>query len=377
MSKLCKLFSVCTASLLFMLPYPLVASEQGRAQLGQLLFFDKNLSRQRNQSCASCHNPQAGFSDDRNNRVKAMASLGDDGISLGDRNTPTVSYAAFSPPFHFDSKTRQYVGGQFWDGRARDLQAQAGAPPLNPLEMAMPDKLAVIQRLQENAHYVEQFRQLYGEDVFDEVETAYSAMTESLAAFEKTDLFAPFDSKYDRYLRGDYELSIEEELGLSLFFSNNNTSCSSCHVLKGEDEAGETFTNYQYHNIGVPVNEALRQKNDHADVDKGLLDNPRVTDEKQLGKFKVPTLRNVAVTAPYMHNGVFANLQTVIKFYDQYNNPQRNINPQTGKPWRVPEVAETVNLEDLKAKTLSDRKIDALIAFLEILTDKRYEYLLE
>ena len=125
------------------------------------------------------------------------------------------------------------------------------------------------------------------------------------------------------------------------------------------------------------MNEALRQKNDHADVDKGLLDNPRVTDEKQLGKFKVPTLRNVAVTAPYMHNGVFANLQTVIKFYDQYNNPQRNINPQTGKPWREPEVAETVNLEDLKAKTLSDRKIDALIAFLEILTDKRYEYLLE
>ena len=166
---------------------------------------------------------------------------------------------------------------------------------------------------------------------------------------------------------------------MSLFFSNNNVNCNSCHLLKAEDSKQEPFTNHQYRNIGVPSNaEILRLaglKVNH--IDHGLLENPAVNDPKYDGKFKNPSLRNVAVTAPYMHNGVFKELRTVMEFYDHYNNSKRSINPETGKPWELPEVPETVDKVDLEAQALTDRKIDALIAFMKILTDKRFEALIE
>lgn len=344
--------------------------------LGKALFFDNNLSKNRTQSCATCHNPEAAFTDNRENGVKSQASLGDDGKSLGDRQAPTAAYAMFSPEFHYNEKTKKYVGGQFWDGREATLAGQAGGPPLNPVEMGMKDKQEVVNRLQENAYYVQTFKKLFGEDLFSDTNRAYAAMTEVIESFEKTDFFAPFDSKYDRFLKGEYDLTVLEDLGRSLFFSNNNNSCATCHVLKGEDRAGETFTNYEYHNIGVPVNEELRAKNGVTALDDGLLANPAVTDKAQRGKYKVPTLRNVAVTAPYMHNGVFKDLRTVVEFYDQYNNAERTINPETGKPWAKPEVKGTISLEELKANKQNDRKVDALVAFMKLLTDKRYEHLL-
>lgn len=350
-------------------------ANDAKSQLGKLLYFDTNLSANRTQSCATCHNPETGFVDKRGTGIAAAVSLGDDGHSLGGRTAPTASYAAFTPTFHFNKKTKQYVGGQFWDGRAKDLQAQAGGPPLNPIEMGLKNTASVKSRLQENQYYVTSFKKIFGEDIFNNDDTLYQAMTESIAAFEKTDLFSPFDSKYDRYLKGDYELTGQEELGMSLFFSNNNNSCSNCHVLKGEDKAGETFTNYEFHNIGTPVNSTLRKINGIAanHIDKGLLENPAVNGAQHKGKFKVPTLRNIAVTAPYMHNGVFKDLKTVVEFYDKYNNKKRTINSETGKPWQAAEVEETINKKDLKAKKLSDAKVDALVAFMNLLTDKRYE----
>lgn len=345
--------------------------------LGQALFFDKDLSQNRTQSCSTCHNPNAAFTDDRDNGVSKMASLGDDGKSLGDRQAPTVAYAMFSPEFHYDEKKKKYIGGQFWDGRESTLANQAGGPPLNPVEMNMKDKAQVVQRLQENKYYVEAFKKLYGEDIFKDATLAYTAMTKAIESFEKTKEFAPFDSKYDRYLKGEYDLTPLEDLGRSLFFSNNNNSCAKCHVLKGEDKEGETFTNYEYHNIGTPINHELRAKNKATATDEGLLANPNVTDVAQKGKHKVPTLRNVAVTAPYMHNGVFKDLKTVVEFYDKYNNSERTINPQTNQPWAEPEVKETISLEELKAKKLNERKVEALVAFMKLLTDKKYEHLLK
>lgn len=345
--------------------------------LGQVLFSDKNLSKNRTQSCATCHNPSAGFADDRKNGIQSMASLGDDNKSLGDRQAPTASYAKFSPEFHFDEKKQKYIGGQFWDGRAKTLEEQAGGPPLNPIEMGMKDKKEVVDRLKENSYYVQTFKELFGEDIFKNDEKAFDAMTQVIATFERTNEFSSFDSKYDRYLKGEYDLTPLEDLGKSLFFSNNNNSCATCHVFKGEDKVGETFTNYEYHNIGTPANKILRAKNGVNQIDKGLLANPMVNDEAQKGKHKVPTLRNVAVTAPYMHNGVFADLKTVIEFYDKYNNKERTINPETKKPWDEPEVKETIALKELKANALTNRKIEALEAFMKLLTDKKYEYLLE
>lgn len=345
--------------------------------LGQVLYFDKNLSKNRTQSCATCHNPNSGFVDDRDNGVKKMASLGDDGKSLGDREAPTASYAKYSPDFHFDEKKQKYIGGQFWDGRAKTLEEQAGGPPLNPIEMGMTSKDEVINRIKENSFYVDSFKKLYGENVFEDSSKAYESMTKAIASYERSEEFSTFDSKYDRYLKGEYDLTPLEDLGKSIFFSNNNNSCATCHVLKGEDKVGETFTNYEFHNIGVPANKELRAKNGVKESDKGLLNNPLVNDEKQRGKYKVPTLRNVAVTSPYMHNGVFKDLKTVVEFYDKYNNPNRKINKETKKPWDEPEVKGTISLKELKAKELNDRKIEALVAFMKTLTDKRYEYLLD
>ncbi|WP_323784555.1 cytochrome-c peroxidase [Thalassovita sp.] len=373
-------FIIGSALLATALTVPAIAAEpvfETKTALGEALFFDMELSKNRSQACASCHQPEYGFAD-----ARGAVSIGDDGSSLGDRNAPTASYAAFSPQFH-QRKDGVWVGGQFLDGREPDLAGQAGGPPLNPIEMGMPDKASVVARLLENPDYVVSMRALFAEDVFDDADRAYAAMTESIAAFERTDYFAPFDSKYDRFLRGEVELTQEEELGRLLFFSEQFTNCNLCHQLNtSQVSRNETFSNYEYHNIGVPVNVAVRRENglggDH--VDRGLLENPAVDDPGEAGKFKVPTLRNVAVTGPYMHNGVFEDLRTVLLFYNKYNSKsaKRQINPETGKPWAQPEVPGTLSVKQLThGPALEDDRIDALVAFLKTLTDARYENLLK
>ncbi len=358
---------------------PMAAGQGGESweALGEALFFDPNLSQARTQTCATCHDPNSGFVDPRETDLGRAVSQGGDGHSLGSRNAPTASYAALTPPFHLNDKGK-WVGGQFLDGRAADLAAQAGGPPLNPVEMAMPDKPAVVARLQENPEYVATLKTLAGADVFDDDARAYGAMTQALAAYERTPEFAPFDSKYDRYLRGDYQLTREEDLGRLLFFSQQFTNCNLCHQLKTSPvDPEETFSNYEYHNIGVPANPRLAHR---AGPDQGLLDNPAVSDPAQAGKFKVPTLRNVAVTGPYMHNGVFTDLRTVVLFYNKYNSKSeaRQINPETGQPFGLPEVEGTLSMEELTTgPALEDDRIDALVAFLKTLTDARYEDLLE
>ncbi|WP_298691322.1 cytochrome c peroxidase [uncultured Sulfuricurvum sp.] len=349
-----------------------------QAKLGELLFFDTTLSKNKTQSCSTCHNPQNGFVDNRDNGVRGAVSLGDDGKSLGARNAPTASYAVYSPHFGFDAKKKRFKGGQFLDGRETDLTAQAGGPPMNPIEMGMGSKAEIVNRLKINPLYVSTFEKLYGKGVLDNAEKGYSAMSRAIAAYESTQEFSPFDSKYDRYLRGEYTLTPQEELGKSLFFSNNNTNCATCHQLRGEDREKETFSNYEYHNIGVPSNPLLVERGivKEGFVDTGLAQNPKSTGKTDEGKFKVPTLRNVAVTGPYMHNGIFKDLRTVVMFYDKYNNPQRTINPETGKAWGDAEIAHSISTKELKAKKLSDTKIDALVAFMKLLTDQKYEHLI-
>ncbi|MCW8843467.1 MAG: methylamine utilization protein MauG [Rhodobacteraceae bacterium] len=350
--------------------------------LGEVLFFDTDLSANRTQSCATCHDPDYGFVDSRPTEVGKAVSLGDDGKSLGDRSAPTASYAAFVPPFH-QQADGTYVGGMFWDGRAATLEDQAGGPLLNPIEMGMPDKASVVARLEEKPAYVESFQSLFGAEVMADVDAAYRGMTQAIAAFERTDLFAPFDSKYDRYLRGEVAFTHEEELGKLLFFSQQFTNCNMCHQLRQSAiDPRETFTNNEYHNIGTPMNTAVRAVNGvAADFrDEGLLAHPGIDDPAQRGKIKVPTLRNIAVTGPYMHNGVFEDLRTVILFYNKYNSKAeaRQVNPETGQPWRAPEVEGTLSMEELETgPALDDNRVDALVAFLKTLTDARYEALLE
>lgn len=360
-------------------------NEKKEIALGEKLFFDTILSKNRTQSCSTCHNPDHAFIDNRENSVGGAGSLGDDGKSIGDRNTPTAAYAMFSPEFHYDKEKKQYIGGQFYDGREPNLKGQAGGPPTNVVEMAMPSKSYLVERLKDDPAYHRAFKELYGEEIFKDSDKAYESMAGAIAKFETTKEFAPFDSKYDRFLRDEYDLTVLEDLGRTLFFSNNNINCASCHVLKKEDAPRETFTNYEYRNIGVPQNLELMAKNvvdPNTFIDHGLMQNPKIKDLPNAhefdGKIKVPTLRNIAVTGPYMHNGVFKKLSTVVEFYDKYVNKERTLNPETGKPWADPEVE--VGKEDMKllreGKALNERKVKALVAFMKLLTDKRYEHLI-
>lgn len=355
-----------------------------KAALGEALFHDKNLSRNRTQACSTCHMPEIGFSDRHDTHNGNAISLGDDGKSFGDRNAPSITYAALSPPFHKDANGL-YIGGQFWDGRAGGLEEQAAGPQLNPVEMGMPDEKSVAARIAANPDYVKAFTALFGADTLNDPARTFRAATEAIAAFERTKQFSPFDSKYDRYLRGEVKLTDQEELGRTLFFSTQFASCSLCHDLKGNDGTYETstFTSHKYFNIGVPANPDARKMNGSKPdyVDLGLAANPELHgDPAERGKFKVPSLRNVAVTGPYMHNGVFKDLRTVVLFYNKYNSikKSRQINPETGQNWGPPEVADNVAMKELTTGPgLDDKRIDAIVAFLLTLTDKRYEPLLK
>lgn len=348
------------------------------ADLGRLLFHDATLSQTRTQSCATCHDPAQAFTDPRPGRAGQAVSIGHDGTSHGVRNTPTLSYAALTPRFQRNDKG-VYKGGQFWDGRADDLKAQAGMPMLNPVEMGMPDKGSVVAALRENAGYRPLFDRLFGRGTLDDVERGFDAAAEALAAYQGTEEFSPFDSKYDRYLRGEARLTEQEAFGRYVFVTWN---CRLCHMERKQNiSPRETFTSFEYHNIGIPANPAVLAAAGRPDyVDQGLLEHPGIDDPAQGGRFRVPTLRNIAITAPYMHNGVFADLRTTIVFYNKYTStaPRWQVNPETGGPWGEAEVAHNLSTYELRSGlSLDNARIDALVAFLETLTDRRYEPLLE
>lgn len=345
---------------------------------GRALFSDTDLSLQRTQSCATCHDPDHAFVDVRRDVAAGAVSLGADGRSAGSRNTPTLTYAALTPPFHYDSAGFP-AGGFFLDGRAPTLAEQVRGPLLSPLEMAQPDMNAVAVRVLEKAPYREAIARLFGSDVLDRPAGVAEALVAALTTFERSIDFSTFDSKYDRYLAGTASLSQEEGLGRELFFSNL-TNCASCHLSSPQQiSRRETFTNYRYHNIGVPVNAAIASQDTHTAPDPGLQANPAIDDPAQAGRFRVPTLRNVAVTGPYMHNGVFTDLHTAVFFYGKYtlSNAVSHTNPETRLPWGIAESPETVDVDLLRqGQPIDHHRAQLLVAFLRTLTDARYEHLL-
>jgi cytochrome c peroxidase len=350
--------------------------------LGEKFFHDTQLSKNGTQSCATCHNPEHAFIDSRNNRTShdtngpASVSLGQDQTSLGDINTPSAAYAAFVPKFHFDEKEKLYIGGLFLNGRARDLQEQAQGPFLNPLEMQN-TKEQVVKTVQHK--YNQEMKVIYGPDVFQSKQKAFQSIADCISQFETTKTFAPFDSKFDKVLRGEASFSAEEQLGHELFINEEKSKCSACHTVptKESSKRESLFTDFSYDNLGLPKNKIARNKNglksDHRDL--GLYQHPEVTDPGLKGAFRVPSLRNIAVTAPYMHNGVFKDLETVVQFYNT-RDVEGALNPETHQPWREAEVSETKNTEELGDLKLTDTEVKAIVAFLKTLTDERYEHLL-
>lgn len=347
---------------------------QKKVALGDALFHDTNLSLNRTMACATCHQGGSAMIDPRDTAAVG-ASLGDDDFSRSDRNAPTAAYAAFTPSFHFDSGEGLYIGGQFHDGSAKDLKAQAKGPFLNPVEMMMPDESAVIDRILENSETVAQLKEIYGDDIFEDDLKAYDAVADSIALFEMSDVFAPFDSKYDRFLSGEETLTPLEAEGLRLF--EGKAMCSACHPATTADGSRPLFTDHTYDNLGVPVNHELRAANGLGEgvIDNGLGGRKEINDPGLNGAFKVATLRNIAVTGPYMHNGLFKDLKTVVHFYNT-RDVEGAINPETGLPWEEGEVDATKNVNELGDLGLTDKDEDALVAFMKTLTDKQYEHLI-
>jgi cytochrome c peroxidase len=293
-------------------------------ELGRKLFFDADLSSGSNQACASCHDPANGFADPRVT-VSAPVSEGSVGGAFGARNAPTAAYASFTQQFgtvaaqdqtpETDSK---YQGGQFLDGRAADLVEQAKGPFLNPVEMNNASAAEVVAKVQ-NASYSADFITLFGADAFSDTTTAYHNIATAIAAFEASVELNPFSSKFDAYLAGQYIFTASEQRGFDLFTNANTAKCANCHTL-GATSQESLFTNFRYYNIGTPSN--LQNPANIADsgfVDEGLGASAAIDPADQAaerGKFKVPTLRNVELTSPYMHNGVYATLEEVIRHYD-------------------------------------------------------------
>ncbi|MFC1554556.1 cytochrome-c peroxidase [candidate division KSB1 bacterium] len=333
-----------------------------KEELGKMLFFDKNLSTPPGQACADCHAPESGFG----NPDKGLpVSRGVHMDRFGNRNDLTAAYVGFSPEFHFDEEEGLYVGGQFWDGRAATLEEQAKGPFLNLLEMANPNEEAVIIKIR-NADYADLFREVFGSDALDDIDKAYNFTAEAIAEYERSAELNKFNSKYDLYLQGQVQLTEEELRGLAVFEDEEKGNCAACHPnTPGEEGQPPLFTDYTYDNLGTPKNGEMPFYYLPAEFNPdgvnytdpglgGFLENT-----EELGKFKVPTLRNIALTSPYLHNGIFKTLREVVVFYNT-----RDIGP-----WPPPETTVNVNRDELGDLGLSESEIDDLVAFLKTLSD--------
>lgn len=344
---------------------PLMAAGQPlKVAVGKMIFHDKTLSQPAGQSCHSCHQADGGFSD-----PEQVVSPGATPALFGNRNAPSIAYAKFNPELHWDKEEGHWVGGFFYDGRAKTLQQQADKPFTNPLEMGNPSVRALLEKVKKSP-YADTLSQIYGKAIWDNETTAINAITDAIVAYENGPEFAPFSAKYDLYLNGKTSLTTLEKQGLDIFEAEDKGNCAACHPSQpGPAAEPPLFTDFTYDNLGLAKNDRLpflkmaRHFNPAGKgyIDLGLADNPHINDgAEQRGKFKVPTLRNIAKTGPYMHNGIFDTLEEVVDFYNT-----RDIKDSWGKP----EVTDNVNTDELGDLKLNKKEVKALVAFMETLSD--------
>ncbi|MFV9616425.1 MAG: cytochrome-c peroxidase [Gammaproteobacteria bacterium] len=329
--------------------------------LGKLIFDDANLSANNYQACSTCHDATTGYTDPHVSTANPV-SEGTLIDHFGKRNTPTSAYAQFSPAFSLtDDPVHGLVfsGGLFLDGRRDTLEEQAKGPMLSQAELAGAGKQAVVDGVI-NGLYVNRFMKVYGNDIFNNTDKAFDKIVQAIAVFERSDEMSPFNSKFDCFIKNaeQYPLSIQEQAGLDVFDGKGN--CTACHTLKPQHESGKVlFTNFHYFNIGVPANpDNPANKANAKFVDLGL--GGRLSDSAENGKFKTPTLRNIAKTAPYMHNGVFGTLEEVVAFYNIDKKESASPSPEVIN--NITSEVDTLSLND-------PTDIDAVVAFMKTLTD--------
>jgi cytochrome c peroxidase len=352
------------------------------ATLGEKIFDDVSLSASGRLACASCHERDRAFAGDS---IVPTGGIGSD--VQGFRNAPSLKYLTQNPAFFFDGEGTP-TGGFDRDGRAASLMEQARRPFLAPHEMANASAADVVDKLS-RAAYAAEFRAAFGQQIFATPDAAFERALFALQKYQQEDLaeFAPYTSKYDAFLAGRARLTDAELRGLALFNDPQKGNCAACHPsARGANGAPPLFTDFTYDNLGVPRNAEIRA-NDAADYfDLGLCgpDRTDIADMRELcGAFKVPTLRNVAVSAPYFHNGRFATLLEVVRFYVRRDtNPDEwyPLDPASGLPRKFddlpPELAANVNTTEPPydrspgdPPALSEPEIQDVVAFLQTLTD--------
>ncbi|HRO42591.1 MAG TPA: cytochrome c peroxidase [Flavipsychrobacter sp.] len=287
-------------------------TEEGVA-LGRILFYEKMLSNDRSMNCATCHKQENAFDDPR------PFSQGTNG-AFGDRNAMAIINVGWDKIF-------------FWDGRRNTLEGQAHDPVTNPIEMAntWPE---VVSRLQNSAKYPDLFFKAFGTTTIDS-----NLVTKAIAQFERT--MVSFNSKFDKYFyqKDSTVFTEQEKRGLTLF--SGKAMCNMCHLTN------TLFTDRDIRNNGLDVNP----------VDGGLMKFTGNPSDK--GKFKVPTLRNIEVTAPYMHDSRFTTLEQVVEFYSSGVKPN---SPNLDE--HMPDFGSGLNLN-------TQEKAD-LVAFLKTLSDQTF-----
>jgi cytochrome c peroxidase len=319
------------------------ALNEARAVLGRALYFDTRLSKDGTVACATCHDVSKAFTD----RRPVSEGVGD---KLGRRNAPVVANAML-------------LQTQFWDGRSAMLEDQARLPITNPIEMAMPDEPTALKAIAGDAKYKELFQKAYGR------EPNFDDLARALASFERTLVF--LDAPFDRFQAGDVTaISDEAKLGWTLFLGKGR--CVSCHQFNAASPIG---TNNKFHNIGVSarhkdfeslagraikeleasgnsteVKDRLALETDFSELGRFVV----TMDRADIGAFRTPQLRNIGVTAPYMHDGSLTTLWDVMDHY----NKGGEVNPYLDG-----------GIEPL---ALSETEISALVAFMFTLSDARF-----
>ncbi|MGA7118769.1 MAG: cytochrome c peroxidase [Polyangiaceae bacterium] len=369
------------------LPPHIVPALTVREKVGKSIFLDATLSNPPGTSCASCHDPDMAFSGD--NGSESGVARGSRPGHFARRNAPSVMYLKYVPPFHFaleddDDVEESPFGGLTWSGRANTVAEFARLPLFDADEMNNASDAEIARKLRASPYAADLAREF--PSALETPASAMKALGEALHAFLTSETMSPFTSKFDDFLRGKIQLSPLEMRGLTAFENRAKGACNHCHQMYAHSNRPESsrFTTYAYDAIGVPRNRAIAANADAKRYDLGLCERAQKevpsSDAKWCGFFRVPSLRNVAVRKRFMHNGVFSKLRDVVAFY-----ATRSTNPDRWYPHgaqfddspdryrrNVNTLSLPYNRREGEPPALDDADIDAIVAFLQTLTDEPY-----
>jgi cytochrome c peroxidase len=370
---------------LFLLAGPARGEDSPVTALGRKIFFDPRLSASGRLACATCHDPRYAYGPPPG---RAIALGGPKGDQPGTRAVPSLRYIRWSPPFEREHRFLDGdvnpIGGYTWDGRAASIRDQAQIPLLAPNEMANGSRRDVVYRLRRSSTAA-QFRRVFGDAVYRDVDRSFEAIVIALDAFMSTqEEFFPFSSRYDAFLRGEIELSEQEERGAALFKDLRKGNCATCHIAARIGGLPPLFTDFDYADVGVPRNPRIAANADPSYFDLGLC-GPLRTDLREerglCGFFRAPTLRNAASRDAFFHNGAFGSLRDVLRFYvlrdlqpelfyprDAGGRVSKANDLPPGTPYNL-DRDPPLDRGAGDAPALNDAEIDDIVAFLGTLTD--------